>query len=177
MISYADAGGRILTSHYGYDWFVNSGEFNNTATWDLQFTSDIATVTADVETAAPFGPTLSEWLADIMALSSELPPQIIFTSADHDVDAVTDQLIRWLSATDTQHPTPSAMVPQFNFVTPVGAMRQCGQVIYDGFHANERPHAPRFERHSYPKRVPTTGSSPQEQEFEHSLFELDSCVQ
>jgi hypothetical protein len=36
MISYADEGGRILTSHYGYTWLVNNGEFNNTATWDPQ---------------------------------------------------------------------------------------------------------------------------------------------
>jgi hypothetical protein len=113
-----------------------------------------------------------------VALSSQSPPQISLTSADHDLDAVLAPSIQWLSATDTTHSTPTAMVPQFSFYTPFtpgGSPGTCGQVIYDDFHVTDISTTPTTGT-VFPGECSTAAMTPQEQEFEYSIFELDSCV-
>jgi hypothetical protein len=151
--AYANAGGRVLATHYGYTWLATptSGVANFTnpasnkvnpyygvAKWNLDSHRYDSTVTAVVDTMIagqpfPKGAALATWLQNVGAATSNA--QLPIDQARHDVDSVNAVATSWM------HNSSAPGEPYyFSFDTPVGAgmadggAGACGRVAYADFH-------------------------------------------
>jgi hypothetical protein len=184
VINYANAGGRIFTTHYGYVWLFDDPPFSTTATWNVDqipfFTSDPQTGFIVTNTQGPPAPVtpfakgdlLAHWLQYIGA-STTLGQMTIQTLRD-DFTAVapppTAQL--WIYLNDPAYPPFKPM--HYTFDTPVGVApaNQCGRVLYDDFHVEDA-----FTTGlTFPTECTVPGMTPQEKMLEFMIFDLGSCV-
>jgi hypothetical protein len=155
--AYANAGGRLLTTHFGYTWLAtptsgvanpknpvsqNVNPYYGVANWKLNSHQYNSTVTAVVDTALgaqpfPKGAALAAWLQNVGAASSNA--QLPVDQARHDVDSVNAVAASWM------HNSASPGEPYyFTFNTPVGSggadggadggASACGRVGYADFH-------------------------------------------
>jgi Abnormal spindle-like microcephaly-assoc'd, ASPM-SPD-2-Hydin len=164
IISYANAGGRVYTSHYGYVWMYNNPPFNGVANWAVS-QSPLADGLATVDTSFTDGQTMSQWLQLIGA--STTPGQIEVMATKHDLNGVIAPTQSWLTLNDSAHSNP---VMQFTFNTPIGSPNQCGRVLYNEYHVENPVSSPTGK--SFPAECPTTAMTPQEKLLEYSLFDL-----
>jgi Abnormal spindle-like microcephaly-assoc'd, ASPM-SPD-2-Hydin len=163
IIEYANAGGRVYTSHYGYVWMYNNPPFNGVANWDVN-QSALADGLATVDTTFTDGQTMSNWLQLIGASTS--PGQIEVMTTKHDQDGVIAPTQSWLTLNDSAHRNP---VMQFTFNTPIAAPNQCGRVLYNEYHVENTGVASGL---AFPKECSTGAMTPQEKLLEYSLFDL-----
>ena len=85
------------------------------------------------------------------------------------MDGVIAPTQSWLTL--NQSLSPDAIpVMQLTFDTPIGAMNQCGRVLYNEYHV-ENPTLVSDGR-AFPNECPNTPMTPQEKLLEYSLFEL-----
>jgi hypothetical protein len=196
---YANAGGRVLASHYHYAWF-NTGPFASAspaiATWTAgaNAAGSVSSTIATVEASGfpfPAGPAMSTWLGTLGALGVDGAPagELVINDACHNVDVSTSNSKTqvWLSADET------SIVPEapeaISFDTPVGDAVEgtCGEVIYTDMHvsggqggtargslppdyASDAGAAP-----ICPDQCATGTLSPQEEALEFMLLHLDAC--
>jgi hypothetical protein len=179
LVNYADAGGRVLLTHFGYVWLYDNGLFAGTADWDVNqahdFTSDPETAgvveTLSSGAAYPEGVQLANWLKDVGASTTE--GEITIGALRKDQNGVVSPVSQsWLSITDQTY-TNSVM--QFTFNTPVGASQanQCGRVMFNEYHIEN-------QTLSTPVAFPTECGSgpltPGEKLVEFSLFNLSAFI-
>jgi hypothetical protein len=147
MSSYANLGGRLFASHFGYTWLStptagvanatnpatgNPNPFFGVASWNLShasFTSELAAI----DTGFPKGLAFSQWLLNVGATAG---PQILLQSPRWDVDAVRGASTEWMH--DTAAPDETF---HFTFDTPVSAGADggggtCGRVVFSDFHVS-----------------------------------------
>jgi hypothetical protein len=173
IINFANAGGRVFATHYGYTWLEKAQTpFPSTATWhpDDPMNDPFPTdVVATVDTTFPKGKALSEWLSGFQLAPAGLLP---IHEARHDVDDATRGISQsWVSTADPQH-----SVQAFTFNTPVGvdADNQCGRVVYTNFHVAD---ALSVTGQLFPQECDAAPMTAQERVLEFMLFDLASCVQ
>ena len=166
MLSYADAGGRVFGTHYGYSWFHSNGAFATTAQWNVDRYGQ-STNTGNINMTFPKGQALAQWLFNPGA--STTLGQIPLQELRADSDGVVSPTQLWISVNDSSYGTIPA---HFTFNTPVGAQpaNQCGRVVYDDFHV--------FGSSSgiFPAECSSGPMTPQEKLLEFMLFDLASCV-
>jgi hypothetical protein len=177
MENYANSGGRIFTSHYGYVWLYDlpsAISFTATATWnpDQQQPPD---QDGFIDISFPKGQTFANWVYAVGAQASTSTmavPRITIKTVRHDFDAVNAPAERWVYGTADGNP-PSGSNPaiplQYAFNTPLSAAaaQQCGRVLFSDFHVSSGGNFPQC----------TTGPlTPQEKVFEYLIFDLSSCV-
>jgi hypothetical protein len=172
VIDYANAGGRIFTTHYSYVWLFNDAPFSTTATWQADQTPSF---TADPETGAintsfPDGLMLAQWLKLLYPTSTL--GQIQLQALRHDFNAVVAPSQEWVSITDAFYTTPIPM--HYTFNTPVGATpaNQCGKVLYNDYHVEDAT----TSGTTFPAECTVTGMTPQEKMLEFDIFNLGACV-
>jgi hypothetical protein len=178
LLNYANAGGRVFTTHFSYAWLDPSdpydSQFPPVANWNPQQndpTPDPGIAT--VNTGFTDGATLSQWLQNAGASFNNTPGQIQIGTLRHDFNGVIAPTQPWLTLNDSAAGNP---VMQITFNTPVGApaANQCGRVLYNEYHVIN-PSA--FGRVSYPTECPPeTRMTAQEEMLEYALFDLSSFV-
>jgi hypothetical protein len=164
IISYANAGGRVYTSHYGYVWMYNNPPFNGVANWAVN-QSALADGPATVDQSFTDGQTMAQWL-QLIGASTTLG-QIAVQATKHDQNGVIAPTQSWLTLNDTAHGNP---VMQFTFNTPIGTPNQCGRVLYNEYHVENPITSPTGK--SFPAECLATAMTPQEKLLEYSLFDL-----
>ena len=164
MINYANAGGRIFATHYGYVWLYNDAPFSGVADWAVK-QATLSDQNATVDMTFPKGQQLAQWLVDVGA--STTLGQIPITYLKQDQNGVVAPTQSWLTATSNSN---ASVVQQFTFNTPVGtaANQQCGRVLYNEYHVDN---ASITAGTKFPTECPGGAMSPQEKLLEYSLFD------
>ena len=153
MTSYADGGGKLFATHFGYAWLatpnsgtaVNSSEFYGTASWVQPFAGyDIYDpMTGYIDQSFPKGVAYAQWLQNVGA-SSALG-QISIVNARHDATGVLAGSQQWMhgwstgadpSGVGSASTNPDDMMMHMTFNTPVGAAKECGRVVFSDFHVS-----------------------------------------
>ena len=166
VIDYANAGGRVFTTHFSYTWLYNVAPFSTVATWRVQQTYPANPLTAFIDTSFPRGAAFAQWLGIVGASTGT--NQISITDPRHDVDAVVAPTARWIYSN-----TPRT-VQHLTFNTPVGsaADSQCGRVLFSDFHVSGATTG----GVTFPRECSGTALTAQEKVLEFMLFDLASCI-
>lgn len=178
LVGYANAGGRVFTSHFSYSWMWNNPPFNNVAQWIGGPGTEVLpeSIPGIVDTSFPEGQTLAKWLQLNGA-------NAFFDTAFKDTNGVIAPTQEWL--TDYYRLPPPPMIPpvefataQFVFDTPIASnpatVNQCGRVLYNDYHA-ENPPQKITASTSFPDECPDealSGISAAERVLEYDLFAL-----
>ncbi|HTQ44248.1 MAG TPA: hypothetical protein VMI75_15920 [Polyangiaceae bacterium] len=188
--TYANAGGRLFTTHYHYDMLYNNGSFAGTATWNTPFANDGAwgnyygdtKYNSDIIQTFGTGAVLAQWLNQPVVYGGTLgviPVGVI----RNNFKAVTAPGQLWLESAGGGGGPPKNTPLHYTFDTPFvagGADGTCGRVVYSDFHVESQPNAATFTGATFPNECPggtaPTSMTPQEELLEFMLFDLTSCV-
>ena len=167
LIQFADAGGRVYASHFSYSWMYQNPPFDSVANWHVdqpQLPDGAATVNPGFSGAA----TLSAWLQVVGA--STAPGQIVVTTNRHDLDGVNAPTQSWITLND---PAAGNPVMQFTFNTPVASANQCGRVLFNEYHVENRTSGTVASAiRPFPTECSNAAITSQEKLLEYSLFDL-----
>jgi hypothetical protein len=173
FVSFANAGGRVYSSHYSHIWMDYSGSpFLGVANWLTGMAEGAAIgdgLPATVNTNFSDGQTLAGWLPLVGASSATTPTQISLSAVKHDINGVNSPTQVWLTLNQTFSGDVNPVM-QFVFDTPVGATSQCGKVLYNEYHVENPVIASQGK--IFPAECQNTAMTPQEKLLEYSLFEL-----
>ena len=190
LLSYANAGGRVFSTHYSYAWLDPESPYNSqfspVANWTTTAESQIGLGLGTVNTGFTDGATLAQWLQNAGATQAGTSNQITISTLRTDVGSVIAPTQSWLtlnSGSDIGQTGNPVM--QMTFNTPVGAAAssQCGRVMYNDYHIYNSSSAgssynsalsngQTFSQCSPQPHIMT----PQEEMLEYALFDLSSFV-
>lgn len=195
VIAFANAGGRVLATHFSYVWLTDSDgnpgtntgpvPFSQTANWLVdQAQTDAATGLVD---QTPQGDTETQarrvafaaWLSLVGA--STTPGQVPLRAVRNDLTlvnpapatAVGTPAQRWLYTT-----APFGGPVQYTFDTPVAyglaprPAKRCGRVMYSDFHVSDDAAMDAI----FPTECSDGPLTPQEKTIEFLLFDLATCI-
>jgi hypothetical protein len=187
ILNYTNAGGRMFTSDYGYEWLDPGSDptmgynFNSpfppVANWNLH---ENEALSGNVTVNAGFndGETMAEWLQLAGATNPGTNNQVKVNTAYVRLDTVIAPTQSWLTLNSNSYGGQNGNpVMQFTFNTPVGApaASQCGRVLFNDYHV-----IPVYAHGTlFPAECPplTTPMKPQEEMLEFALFDLSAFVQ
>jgi hypothetical protein len=172
LINFANAGGRVYTSHYGYSWMYNNPPFNGVAYWigvSNSPTPDPGVATVDTSFTA--GQTLANWLQLPVIGATTTLGQMTLSTLRKDTNGVIAPTQSWLTLNNSNFGNP---VMQFVFDTPIApvgqTVNQCGRVLYNEYHVENGSSS---ATQSFPAECTGgTAMTPQEKLLEYMLFEL-----
>ncbi len=198
LLDYANAGGRVLASHYHYAWFTPTGPFSTLnpplATWSTgngivgdgtsAYNADIATTLTN-GMAFVEGQKFKQWLDGVGALTNgELP---LYYTRDNATLTMANGAQPWITL-GASTPTPNA-AQYFSFELPYGVApaEQCGRVAYSDLHVSGGagvqaapgvpPDYPNFTSGGVvPDGCASHALTPQEKALEFMVFDLSSCL-
>ena len=163
LITFANAGGRVYSSHFSFQWMYQNPPFNTVANWTGASIAVGDNLDATVDTSFSEGKTLAQWLVVVGA--STTPGHISVSAVKHDITGINAPTQSYLALTS------NGAVQQFVFDTPVGATaNQCGRVLYNEYHV-ENPTITSTGK-AFPAECPNVAATPQEKLLEFSLFAL-----
>jgi len=197
VIDYANAGGRVFATHYGYVWLTNSTgtagsntapkPWFQTADWQVRPTVTAASATGYVDQTVQ-GDTgtqarriaFATWLKNVGA--STTLGQILVNVVRNDFNSVST-LPATMSGTPAQQwlyasGTPWSAPLHYTFDTPVAyapdptPTKQCGRVLYSDFHVSDATSG----GVTFPAECTNGKMNAQEKTLEFMLFDLASCV-
>lgn len=167
LIKFANAGGRVYSSHFSYDWMYTNPPFDGVANWTGR-TVDLPDGNATVNATFSAGQTLQTWLQNVGATAT--PGQMAIQTLRQDQTAINAPTQTWLTLN-----SPSVAM-QFVWDTPITAnpatVNQCGRVLFNEYHV-ENITASTFAS-EIAQCSPTAPMTPQEKLLEYMLFELTS---
>ncbi len=167
LVQYADAGGRVYASHYSYVWMFQNPPFDSVANWAVNQAA-LANGVGTINPSFYGATTLATWLQTVNA--STAPGQIELFNNKHDLDGVVAPTQAWITLNDPVHNNP---VMQFTFNTPVRSANQCGRVLFNEYHVENRDvGAPSSSNKQFPVECSNATITPQEKLLEYSLFDL-----
>lgn len=185
LLNYADAGGRIFTTHYSYVYLdPNSptyAQFPPVANWTTAGEQSINTGVGTVATNFSDGATLAQWLQNSGATVTGTPNQIQIGTLRTDVSSVIPPTQSWVTLNSGTYNSQSGNpVMQMTFNTPVGApaANQCGRVMYNDYHVYNFTTSDSGA--TFPNECPNPAThtmSAQEKMLEYALFDLSTFVQ
>jgi hypothetical protein len=176
--SYADAGGRVFTSHWHNYWIEHGpAPWPTVATFHHLTNGVPATVTASVDQTFPKGVALAQWLVNVGA--STVLGQLPIQGNKHTVDAVNAAVAQQWIYNDAMTPMGVEYLSFLAPVQPAAGVPQCGKVVFSDLHVSSgaggsdasAPAKP------FPSGCVTTDLTPQEKALEFMLFDLSSCVE
>lgn len=172
FFAFANAGGRVYSSHYSYVWMFQNPPFNVVVNWDVN-NGTFPDGPATVNTSFTAGQTLAQWLQLPSIAASTSYGQIGVQTIKHDMNGVIAPTQSWLTlnAGTTTDPNP---VMQFVFDTPILPVgqtgNQCGRVLYNEYHVEN---ANSSTGSIFPNECNTSAPmTAQEKLLEYMLFEL-----
>jgi hypothetical protein len=132
FISYANKGGRVITTHYSYTWLYQNAGLATVGTWQVDQVNPTSPLIVNVDTTTIKRRDFATWLGIVGALSNMNPPQVSISDPRRNLNAVPagGGGERWLYAD-----TP-ASVQHMTVDMPIlaDADKLCGRVIYSDFH-------------------------------------------
>jgi hypothetical protein len=144
LVQYADAGGRIFTTHYGYAWLAtpnskvaqNLTAFYGTANWKLDTWDFNDPMTGNVDQSFPKGAAFAQWLVNVGA-SSTLGKMTVNEPRHDAKSAINPPSQRWMYGNSASS-SSADMLLSMTFNTPVAASaaNQCGRVVFSDFHVS-----------------------------------------
>jgi hypothetical protein len=188
LTNYLDAGGRIFSTHYSYQWLTYAGSpynavssDNGGAGWDVDQNQPCGNASTcgylgTLDTSFPKGMAFSQWLGNVT-----MPPvngSFEITDPRNDLDALNSMTMaaqRWM------YHSGDNKVLHATFNTPLnppaddmGQPQYCGRVVFSDFHvsANEATAGGTF-----PGACMSGALTTQEKALAFMLFDLSSCVQ
>lgn len=173
LTNYANAGGRIFTTHFNYGWIYKdnvhffsglSGAIN----WSINGTQPSPDPqTGYIDTTFTDGQTLAQWLKNTGLTGTGTYGQIPLSTLRHDFTSGVSPTQRW---TYLANGTPMHVT----FNTPVGAQpsSQCGRVVYSDFHVENASNS----HTTFPNECSGAAMTAQEKLLEYMLFDLASCI-
>ncbi len=192
ITQYLDAGGRVFSTHYSYDWFTyDQSPFNKLATplknglWPVKQGDDYNnTIHATLDTSFPKGSDFAKWLKFAGAASAV--NQLDIAEGRHDVTGVDKKYAQQWASYDFTPVGSGPGVMHFTFNTPLdppkddmGAPLYCGRAVYSDFHVTAG--AVTAGPGSFPDRCKVDPvANPmldQEKALAFMLFDLSSCIQ
>lgn len=182
IMNYANAGGRMFTSDYGYEWLDPGDGYNSpfppVANWNINENNGIGPVTTTVNTHFDDSETMAQWLQLAGATNPGTNNQIQIYTAYVRLDTVIAPTQGWLTLNSNSYGGQNGNpVMQFTFNTPVGApaANQCGRVLFNDYHVIPvGAHGKMFPAECPP--LPAV-MKPQEEMLEYALFDLSAFVQ
>ena len=178
MVGFANAGGRIFTTHYSLVWLDPDPGYNSpfppVAKWNPDGNFPMPDHgPATVNTSFADGATMAQWLKNVGATIPGTSDQVLIGAAKEDIDGVIPPTQAWLNLNRASQKNP---VMQMTFNTPVGAAAdaQCGRVFFNEYHVIDQLIQPV----AFPSACPTgQAMSAQEEMLEYALFDLSTFVQ
>ncbi|MCX5746186.1 MAG: hypothetical protein NT062_27225 [Proteobacteria bacterium] len=195
VIDFANAGGRVFATHFGYVWLTNSDgtsgtntgprPFSQTATWHVNqgsFASAVAVVDRTLQgdpAAQARRIAFADWLALVGA--STTPGEVPVNVVRQDFDAVSAVAAtadgtpaqQWLSTTGPfDGPLQSAFDTPVAYAPSARPTTRCGRVVYSDFHVSDAIATDAM----FPAECTDGPLTPQEQTLEFLLFDLAACV-
>jgi hypothetical protein len=163
MHDYANAGGRVIASHYHYTWLKNSPQtdWQSIAAWNQG--NGPASGNFDVDTSFPRGKAFSDWLGAVNA-SPGGANTIPLTNVTASLSSINSPAQSWIKKAPSQ-------VAYFSFPTPtVGAA--CGRVAFTDLHTADISAG----GGTFPGSCKAAGVlSEQQKALEFLLFDASSC--
>jgi hypothetical protein len=195
VIAYANAGGRVLATHFSYVWLTDSDgqpgtntgpvPFSQTATW-LVDQKQVPSAVANVDQSLQGDPetqarriAFAAWLVGVGASTTLGRVPLTAVRNDlHDVTATPGTAAgtpaqRWLHTTD-----PFTAPVQYTFDTPIAyppasrPLKRCGRVMYSDFHVSDDLAIGA----TFPDECDNGPLTPQEKTIEFLLFDLATCI-
>jgi hypothetical protein len=151
LITYANLGGRVFTTHFSYSWLeFPSGmgyvpgpdNWSTVADWTptgSKMTSTVDTqdpLTGVVNTGFPKGGVYSQWLQNVGATPTA--SQLTIHEGRQDLVTIGANVQSWMTAHDTVYAPAPDYTNVYTFNTPLNATAnaQCGRVVYSDFHVS-----------------------------------------
>jgi hypothetical protein len=187
ILGYANAGGRLFTTHYSYVYIDPNApmdaQFAPVANWTTTAETQITTGVGTVATNFSDGATLAQWLENSGATVAGTANQIDIGTLRTDVSTVIPPTQSWVTLNSGSYNGQTGNpVMQMTFNTPVGApaASQCGRVMYNDYHVINI--SVNSTNNIYPKECPSDSTpsysmSAQEKMLEYALFDLSTFVQ
>jgi hypothetical protein len=178
LVSYTAVGGRVFTTHYGYQWLASpfvSTVFANLGNWQPEQPDRYSSVLpTTINQSFPKGAAFARWLLNVGA--STTLGTLGIREGRHDLNSVNDPpSTAWMTTTGMPAPNTNATM-HFTANTPIDVPedQQCGRLVYSDFHvsASAKTTSPNF-----PASCRTGDLSAQEKALEFMLFDLSSCIQ
>ena len=182
LLAYANAGGRVFTTHYGYVWLAGTsatdvGPFISTGTWQGQYPInegiDDPPFVTRIDQTFPKGDAYAHWLVNVDA--STTLGQLTVNEGRHDLAKENHPPAqRWNYEADFHGEGAGVMNITFN--TPLGAddAHVCGRVVFSDFHVSA---SAKSGQKYFPASCLSGDLSPQEKALEFMFFDLSSCIQ
>jgi hypothetical protein len=174
LINFANIGGRVYTSHYGYAWMYQNPPFNGVASWTgTSVTPSPDPASATVNTNFTAGQTLATWLQNVGASTTQ--GQMDLNTLRIDQNGVIAPTQSWLTLNNPNYGSP---VMQFVFDTPIPPagtkVNQCGRVLYNEYHVENPLNGSTVPAGTtFPHECNLNAAmTPQEKLLEYMLFEL-----
>jgi hypothetical protein len=177
LVNYANAGGRVFATHYGYAWLDPNTPFDSqfppVANWQPGMTDPSPDPgPATIDTSFTDGATLAQWLQNAGASYDNTPGQVELSTLRHDFTSVIPPTQPWATMNS------DGAIMQMTFNAPVGApaANQCGRVLYNEYHV-ENIAGNGDSGVVFPGECPSSATMlPQEEMLEYALFDLSSFV-
>jgi hypothetical protein len=195
LASYVNAGGRVFTTHYSYDWwsYANSpflkvaNPLKNNLWPAGQNDYYDYTIAGALNTMFPKGMAFAQWLVAAGATSPMGTLDIV--QGRHDVTGVDPMYAQdWINYDFNTPPTGATNVNggpgvmHFTFNTPLdppkddmGAPQYCGRAVFSDFHVTAD--ALQGMKKTFPTDCKSAALTDQEKALAFMLFDLSSCVQ
>jgi len=195
IANYVNAGGRVFTTHYSYDWwsYANS-PFLKVATslknnlWPVgQKDYYDYTIAGALNTMFPKGMAFAQWL--IAAGATSPMGTLGIVQGRHDLTGVDPKYAQdWINYDFNTPPTGAANVSagpgvmHMTFNTPLdappddmGVPQYCGRAVFSDFHVTAD--ALTMGQTTFPGACKSAPLTDQEKALAFMLFDLSSCVQ
>jgi hypothetical protein len=192
LVSYLNAGGRLFSTHYSYQWLTYPGSpYNAIGNWTPQVpgaTPDLAHYPCNfdaqnnpistcgydgtIDATFPKGMAFGQWMANVAQIVNG---QFEIVDPRTDLDSVDTTLAqRWMyHAGDNKVMHTTFNTPLMPPTDDMGVPQYCGRVVFSDFHvsANEVSGA------TFPSACQSGPLTTQEKALVFMLFDLSSCVQ
>jgi len=188
IAAYANGGGRLLFSHYGFQWLQRSPDFSATAAYVGSLNPPTAAasdpINLTVNTTSPKGAAFADWLAGPIVMASPTRGQIAVAGLEHSVTGVVPPTTEWIYLASNPQASNQRSSQYLSFNTPVGTpeANQCGRVIFTDMHVKQSvstvagaggddsdPGKP------FPSGCKINAGTPQMKALEFLFFELGAC--
>jgi hypothetical protein len=187
---YVNAGGRVFTTHFSYDWwhYTNSNFEKVGMSWmtNPELGDDYNnTIQAPLNTSFPKGLAFSQWLT-AAGVTKSMTGDLAIDQGRHDITGVNPMYAQdWINY-DFGAAKGGNGVMHLTFNTPLdapkddmGVPQYCGRAVYSDFHvtANALVAGSPASGWSFPSACQSAPLTDQEKALAFMLFDLSSCVQ
>jgi hypothetical protein len=121
LVNFANIGGRVFTTHYGYVWLEDVQPFASAATWLATEAYSGTSAIATIDQTYPEGAILAQWVQNVGASYNNTLGQVALTTVRVDTSGVNNPPAQsWVKLNGTFGGIANPSM-QFTFDTPVNA--------------------------------------------------------